>query len=54
MGISPAGGSDGRVGIVINGDLHLPPLEQSCTHHYDQVNYGPVSGSGEASGVTGG
>ena len=54
MGISPAGGSDGGGGVTGGGYLRLPPPEHSHKVHCSQAHYGPVSGVGEASGVTGG
>ena len=45
---------DGGSEVAGGRYLRLPPPEHSCTVHCDQAHYGPVSGGGEASGVTGG
>ena len=54
VSISPAGGSDDRCRIIGGGDLRLPPSENSHTLYCGQAHYGPVSGGGEASGITDG
>ena len=54
VGVPPSGGSDGGIGVTGGGDLHLPPPEHSFAVHCNRAHYGPVSGGGEASGVTGG
>ena len=54
MGLSPAGGRDGRGGITGCGDLCLLPSEHSRTAHYNQAHYGYVSGVGMEYGVKGG
>ena len=54
MGLSLAIGSDGGDGITGGGDLRLLPPEHIFTVHCDRAHYVPVSGGGEASGVTGG
>ena len=53
MGLSPAGGRDGRDRIAGGGDLNLPPPEHSCTVYCDQAHYGPVSGGRAEAGVKG-
>ena len=40
----PGGGCDGGGGITGDGDLRLPPPEQSRTVYYDQAHYLPVPG----------
>ena len=44
MDIPPAGGCDGGNRTVGSGDLSLPPQKHGCTFHYNQANYGHVSG----------
>ena len=53
MEIPPAGGHNGGDETVGGGDLHLPPPEHSRTVQCKQAHYGPVSGSGAATGAMG-
>ena len=53
-GVSSAGRNSGRGGIAGGGYLHLPPPEHSHTVHYNEANYGPLSGDEAAAGVKGG
>ena len=52
VGVTPAGGGDGRDGVTGGGDLHILPPEHSLTVHCNHAYHGPMSGRGEASGVT--
>ena len=52
MGVSPAGGGD-RVGWFTGGGyLYHSPPDHNHAVHCDHTHYGPVSGGGEAPGVT--
>ena len=51
MGLSPAGGSDGRGGVAGGGYLRLPPPEHIHTVYCDQAHCVIVSGVGADSGV---
>ena len=53
MGISPAGGRDGRGRTVIGEDLRFPSPQHSCTVYWNQPHYGPVSGGGSEDGGKG-
>ena len=48
-----SGGSNGGGGTTGGGDLHLPPLEQTCTVHCNQSHYGPETGGGADTRATG-
>ena len=50
MGVSPAGGSDGKGVITGDGYLNLRPEEHICTDHYDQSKYGPLPERGVEEG----
>ena len=54
VGVYHTDEDDGGSGITGGGDLRLPTPEHSLTVHRNKDHYGPVSGSGEASGVMGG
>ena len=54
VGVSSAGGSDGRGTVTGGEDIRLPRPEHSRAVHFDQAHYGPVSGGGEISRATGG
>ena len=54
MGVSPAGGCDGRCRINGGGDLSLLPLYHSLTFYCGQAGYGPMSCSEVESGIKGG
>ena len=54
LSASPSEGRHGGSGFTGCGDLSIPPLEHSCTVHFNQAHYGTVSGNLESSGVTGG
>ena len=54
MGVSPAGGHNGRVRITGGRYIRLLFPEHSRTVHCDQAHYGPVSGGVEEAGVKGG
>ena len=43
--IPPAGGRDGGSGTAGDGYLRPPPLQNGCTDHCGQANYGPMFGS---------
>ena len=47
MGVPPANGSDGGLGITGGEDLHLLPQEHIITVHCNQAYYGTVSDRGE-------
>ena len=49
MGVSYSVGSDGRGRITGSGDLGIPTPEHSCTVHWNQDHYGPVSSVGAVS-----
>ena len=53
MEVYPAVVGDERGGVTGGVDLFLPPPEHSHTVHCDQAHNGKISGSREASGVTG-
>ena len=54
MGVSPAGGCDGRGKIIGCEDLSLFTLYHSLTFYCDQANYGRVSCSEAEARVKGG
>ena len=54
MGVSPAGGCDGRGRINTGGDLSLLSLDCSITFYCNQANYGRVSCSEAEARVKGG
>ena len=54
IGVSLAGGRDGRGGITEGGDLCLPPIEHSRTVYCGQAHYIPMSVVGAEDWVMGG
>ena len=54
VGVPPANGRDGGLGIIGGEDLCLLPPDQIITVHCNQAYYGTVSSRGEAPGVTAG
>ena len=54
MGLSPAGGCDGRGKIIGGGYLRLPLPEHSSIVYCNQAHYRPVSGGEAEDRVKGG
>ena len=54
VGIPPAGVLGGRGGTSGGGELYLQRPKHSCTVHYDQAHYVPVSGGCAEAEVKGG
>ena len=54
LGVNLGGGRERGGGVWADGNLHSEKSEYSCAVYFDGTNYGPVQGSEEEAGGTGG